>query len=941
MGASHLKRIVALAAFLAAALALLPPPACATAPSLGGQPPIELAEAGRAGAFRLPPRRSGLATSSAQPVWRVPIVMIEYSDTQFQHGPAEFEDLLFDSTMTRTATGSAYDYYRWVSGGRLSLRGRVVARVRLRGTRADYGNGAHGLSTLSTPNNAYGAVREALDSCRTFIDWSEFDLDRDGFVDMLWVVHTGLGGEASPDPHDLWSITSHMSVGWSQGIPYTTRATIPGSLTQFVRIDRFTILPELSPFTRTGISEIGVYCHEFGHALGLPDLYDTYTFDFTRNTGPGNWSLMSNGLYGGNGRTPQYPSHLGAWPMAFLGWAPILRPANDTTLVLRPIERGGPVLDWTFQGEPATEHFFVENRQRLDYDRNLPASGLMIYHVDDELMGLRLPSNSVLNGVPPALVMVEADGHFDVMTGRNRGDAGDPFPGSAGATAIDDDTTPDCRPFSLQPSLMALRDITAVGDDMQFRVQTRATGWRAPVDVTPPGYVPVIGYTPARVTATDAGGTHYLVTCEVRGGHPQVVLRTDAGGWSDGFEISHSPTAALDPTITAVPGGDLAVVWSDTRGGRAELYYRSRVRGVWGEEQALLRRPGPCRNATIASDARGTIFLAYQHTVADTPRVEFMRFHALLPGGQPQLVSPAHSLAGSPALVVTPAGTGYILWGDRVTSGQQIWFSRFRPDSLPSHPLPLGPRDLGTSQSAFSSVLDANGTLSTVWQVTGPSHRQLHFQRRPATGRILIPDALIESRGDVLQNPALALDERGDLHLVFERTRSGVTQIRYRRWQERWGWDAGTTEVTFPADGAATRPLIVPMGRGAVNVMYLISPDRNPRLLVRGRDPNGPALDPGSPAAAAPHAVPVTVGPNPLHAGAALDISWSGGRPDSPWLDLYDVGGRRVASACLRDLGNRWQARLDGAATGRLGPGVYFTRLRSRDAAPARLVVIR
>ena len=80
---------------------------------------------------------------------------------------------------------------------------------------------------------------------------------------------------------------------------------------QKVKVNKYTIQPELYG-TGTSISTIGVFAHEFGHALGLPDLYDT---DYT-SEGVGNWSLMAGGSWnysGGNGGNR--PAHLDPDPL--------------------------------------------------------------------------------------------------------------------------------------------------------------------------------------------------------------------------------------------------------------------------------------------------------------------------------------------------------------------------------------------------------------------------------------------------------------------------------------------------------------------------------------------------------------------------------------------------------------------------------------------------
>ncbi|MEY4375017.1 MAG: hypothetical protein RL760_1184, partial [Candidatus Eisenbacteria bacterium] len=387
---------------------LLGTPALATLPPRSGPLAPELSAAFARGLFEVPESAPGLAVSAAPREWRVPVIRVAFSDSALVHPRIALEQRLFDTTGV-VPTGSMTEYYRWASGGRLRIRGEVVATVTLPHDRFYYAYDAWGLNTIGSPNNAYGLFRDALKGCDANVDFSRFDLDADGYVDMLWIVHAGPGGETSTSRRDLWSITSRATAGWNNASPFDCDDLVPGSLTQRMRIDRFTVLPELSGFKPGQLCEIGVFCHEFGHTLGLPDLYDTSSLGGAANVGPGNWSLMSTGAYGADGLSPESPAHLGAWPMLWLDWVTRVRPREDTTIVLRPIVDGGPVLEVTFEGEDNPEHLLLENRVRDVFDRRLPAEGLLVQQVDEAVIGSRIGANRVNTGPTPGLRIVEAD----------------------------------------------------------------------------------------------------------------------------------------------------------------------------------------------------------------------------------------------------------------------------------------------------------------------------------------------------------------------------------------------------------------------------------------------------------------------------------------------------------------------------------------------------
>src|SRR5262249_32011447 len=158
-------------------------------------------------------------------------------------------------------------------------------------------------------------------------------------------------GERSPDSTTFWSITSSLDDQWRYGDVFETAQLLPGASNHHYTINRFSTLPELSSVQNGRISEIGVYCHEFGHALGLPDLYDASTIPYGfQNAGPGNWSLMSTGAYGGTGATPERPAGLDAWSKRYLDWITSFRPGSDTLVTLQPVSEGQSVLELWSQG---------------------------------------------------------------------------------------------------------------------------------------------------------------------------------------------------------------------------------------------------------------------------------------------------------------------------------------------------------------------------------------------------------------------------------------------------------------------------------------------------------------------------------------------------------------------------------------------------------------
>ena len=219
-----------------------------------------------------------------------------------------------------------------------------------------------------------------------------------GSYDALLVVHAGNGAESVNTPaNEIWSMFTDgfSAAGFTEG--------------------------ETVPATEAGVlSPFGVLCHEFGHQLGLVDLYNTAGRSNPSNIGL--WDIMDYGCWADNGNTP---THQSAWSKQLLGWISPISVSSSTalTLVNYTIASNNRFYRIPILGS-STEYFLLEFRKKTNSDLNLPGFGTVIYHIDDTCG--TLVSNNV-NSVSPHLrvALVEYDNNSDIPT--NHGDSGDPW----------------------------------------------------------------------------------------------------------------------------------------------------------------------------------------------------------------------------------------------------------------------------------------------------------------------------------------------------------------------------------------------------------------------------------------------------------------------------------------------------------------------------------
>jgi immune inhibitor A len=321
----------------------------------------------------------------------------------------------------------------------VTLTGEVVGPYRLPRTLKQYAGGKSG--TDNPEPNARTMARDAAKLADPDVNFAPYDNDGNGFVDAFIVVHAGDGAEETGNKNEIWS---HKWV-FAGGALNTDGTKLFGYLT----------IPENC--------KIGVCAHELGHLLfGWPDLYDTDG----SSEGLGNWCLMGGGSWNGNGDVPAHPS---AWCKVNQGWVTVSTRKTNGKVTIKDVKSSHRVQRLWKNGTGGTEYFLVENRQRTMYDRTLPGDGLLVYHVDETIDGNDDERH-------PFVKLLEADGKNQLRDGANRGDAGDPYPGSAKNVTLTAASTPDTKSYGKLDTCVTITNISASGASMTVSVAVKCAG---------------------------------------------------------------------------------------------------------------------------------------------------------------------------------------------------------------------------------------------------------------------------------------------------------------------------------------------------------------------------------------------------------------------------------------------------------------------------------
>ncbi|RMB81212.1 immune inhibitor A domain-containing protein [Streptomyces shenzhenensis] len=255
------------------------------------------------------------------------------TDWKSDYNQQHFEDLYFG---TGKNTESLKKYYEKQSSGRYSVDGEVSDWVKVPYNEARYGNNACGASTCSS---VWNVVRDGLNAwvadqqaagrsdadiqadVAQYDQWDRYDYDGDGdfnepdgYIDHFQIVHAGEDESAGGGVQGEDAIWAHRwyAFGSDAGATGPDQNKLGGTQigTTGIWVGDYTIQPENGG--------LGVFAHEYGHDLGLPDEYDTAGGE----NSTGFWTLMSSGSWLGRGQEAigDLPGDMNAWDKLQLGW---------------------------------------------------------------------------------------------------------------------------------------------------------------------------------------------------------------------------------------------------------------------------------------------------------------------------------------------------------------------------------------------------------------------------------------------------------------------------------------------------------------------------------------------------------------------------------------------------------------------------------------------
>ena len=394
------------------------------------------------------------------------VILVNFKDSKFTRSDARdfYERMINEENYTGytnedgstnrygSCTGSVRDYFYDNSNGQFAPHFDVVGPIDVN------------YSVNDGREKAQTILRAAAVAADSQVDYSKYDLNNDGYVDLIYfIVADSPSSSDSSNPYHLWP---HRSA-FSSLIKYDGK---------YFR--DYACSAEYIYAKSNGIFDgIGTICHEFSHVLGLPDLYDTRDGDDSTNgeaQHPGEWDLMAGGNYQNNARTPVAYSLYDRYSTGFANYQ-IINAEGEYSL--DPIGTTGN--GYILKTKQNKEIFLIENRQKTKWDYYAPGHGMVIARMDST--NATVWTSNAPNGNATRM-------YYELLRAGNSSAhqaASDPFPGTYGVTMITNDTQANFLTYARYKNDYIFYNIHEDGQTVKFNVRKDGTFVTAVEDYEP------------------------------------------------------------------------------------------------------------------------------------------------------------------------------------------------------------------------------------------------------------------------------------------------------------------------------------------------------------------------------------------------------------------------------------------------------------------------
>ena len=309
---------------------------------------------------------------------KAPVILAYFSDKKFSKSDEQIVKF-YDNVLNKEgfneygAAGSVHDYFKDMSRGVFDLTFDIIGPVKVSKSATYYG----GPSVIMGGTDHIGEfITEAVKNADAAynIDWSKYDWDGDGEVEQVFVLYASYGQATGGPTGTIWPNA------WTLDEATANNDGNGGFSLDGVFINQYACSNELYQSSGSTPMGLGVFCHEFSHCMGLPDMYDT---NYSNTPTMGDWDLLASGSYNGPNGIGWCPAGWTSYERAYAGWLDIEElKAGDIITGMKDLEDYEGKAYAIYNDNHRDEFYLLENHKNRGWDAYTPEGGLLVIHVD-------------------------------------------------------------------------------------------------------------------------------------------------------------------------------------------------------------------------------------------------------------------------------------------------------------------------------------------------------------------------------------------------------------------------------------------------------------------------------------------------------------------------------------------------------------------------------
>jgi immune inhibitor A len=363
------------------------------------------------------------------------VILVNFADTTFylSNPKTVFDEFLngeaYNGHIEYTNYGSVRQYFKDMSFGNFTPQFDIYGPYTLSKNMAYYGANQGKTEDV----NFESIISDACTLADTDVNFANYDADGDGYVDLVYIIYAGYGESNGGSSNTIWPKSGAYDSGTYDG-KKVSRYGLNNELNMY---PAFYTKKNINP----KINGIGLFCHEFSHTLGMPDIYPTDTLAYVNNQEMEYWDLMDGGEYVNRGYCP---APYTAWERETLGWYKLdTLSVSKKNIVISPVSDGGKAYRF-LNDQNNNEYMILEDIQNTGWSYNLPGHGLLVYHVKWPRTTVSMYDHPNNVAGKPGMAIVPADGQLlssyltTSLSQYLKAQGGDVFPGTSNITALND-----------------------------------------------------------------------------------------------------------------------------------------------------------------------------------------------------------------------------------------------------------------------------------------------------------------------------------------------------------------------------------------------------------------------------------------------------------------------------------------------------------------------